>query len=379
MHTPAEATNNGSTPCTSVCSGAPSIRKAKLGGRANWPPTSAAPRWLTALPPASNAKTSASRPTTLTINRSADAAGLSYWAGQFAHGVTNEDLIAGFVGSPEYFAHAANSSLAVSAQLADDTGESNSDGLTNDPTIAGKLIDTTTITSFTAVVELNTSGSVTKSTDLKSVLQADGTFSLGLDEIANIFGFNQTPPASTVNGQHTVTLQAGDAAGNTASLDVSFTLDEEPPTIALTGPADGQATGDNVTVTGQVSNAVSGVAGLHAAVDSGPPADVTVDAGGHFSFTTQLSLDGSADGPHVVHFVATDVAGNVSPSADYHFTLQSSKPAIVIDNTAGQTVNQSFPVTGQATNLAGGTFTLQAALDNGSFTAVSLESRLLSR
>jgi hypothetical protein len=38
------------------------------------------------------------------LGRSPDAAGLNYWVDEFVnHGQTNEDLVAGFVGSPEYF------------------------------------------------------------------------------------------------------------------------------------------------------------------------------------------------------------------------------------------------------------------------------------
>ena len=38
------------------------------------------------------------------LGRSADDAGLAYWLTQFAHDETNEDVIAGFTGSAEYYA-----------------------------------------------------------------------------------------------------------------------------------------------------------------------------------------------------------------------------------------------------------------------------------
>jgi hypothetical protein len=37
------------------------------------------------------------------LGRAADAGGLDYWLGQFADGKTNEDVIAGFTGSAEYY------------------------------------------------------------------------------------------------------------------------------------------------------------------------------------------------------------------------------------------------------------------------------------
>ncbi len=37
------------------------------------------------------------------LGRTADAGGLAYWLKQFAGGTTNEDVIAGFTGSAEYY------------------------------------------------------------------------------------------------------------------------------------------------------------------------------------------------------------------------------------------------------------------------------------
>ena len=37
------------------------------------------------------------------LGRAADSGGLTYWLQQFAAGATNEDVIAGFTGSAEYY------------------------------------------------------------------------------------------------------------------------------------------------------------------------------------------------------------------------------------------------------------------------------------
>ena len=37
------------------------------------------------------------------LGRAADSGGLNYWLNAFLHGSTNENLIGGFVGSPEYY------------------------------------------------------------------------------------------------------------------------------------------------------------------------------------------------------------------------------------------------------------------------------------
>ncbi|MGH7136619.1 MAG: DUF4214 domain-containing protein, partial [Pirellulales bacterium] len=134
------------------------------------------------------------------LNRSADADGLSYWVGQFAHGLTNEDLIAGFVGSPEYFAHAANSTLALSAHLTDDTGVSNTDGITSDPTVAGKIADTTYVTSLLAGFDVAAAdGYVNVLANLKS----DDSFSFSAAQLATIF---RPGAPGLADGSHTLHL-----------------------------------------------------------------------------------------------------------------------------------------------------------------------------
>src|SRR5205085_3320223 len=42
------------------------------------------------------------------LGRAPDANGLSYWVTQMQHGLTDEQLEAGFVGSPEFYLHAGN-------------------------------------------------------------------------------------------------------------------------------------------------------------------------------------------------------------------------------------------------------------------------------
>src|SRR5262249_37306129 len=72
---------------------------------------------------------------------------------------------------------------------------------------------------------------------------------------------------------------------------------------------------------GTVTDSLSGVASMKAAVDTGALSSMTVGAGGVFEYTTTLPLDGSANGPHVVHFRATDRASNAA-ALDFAFTLQ---------------------------------------------------------
>jgi hypothetical protein len=94
----------------------------------------------------------------------------------------------------------------------------------------------------------------------------------------------------------------------------------------------------NITVTGQVTDNLSGVASLQAQQDNGDFTAVAFDGAGHFSFMTMLPMDSSAAGSHTVHFRATDSAGNVSPLVDESFTLMAGgfQPGL-----AGWTVAES--------------------------------------
>src|SRR5262249_10186007 len=80
---------------------------------------------------------------------------------------------------------------------------------------------------------------------------------------------------------------------------------------------------DDVAVTGSVTDDLSGVEKLQEQMDSGSSQTVVLDSAGEFSIPTDLPTDGSADGPHTVHLIATDRAGNVTNAID-SFTLDTS-------------------------------------------------------
>ena len=101
--------------------------------------------------------------------------------------------------------------------------------------------------------------------------------------------------------------------------------------VTYTAPAPGSTTDTN-TVAGKVTD-VGGVASLVGQVDSGQSFAVTVDAAGNFSFATSLLLNGTDDGPHTVHLIATDKAGNVSGTFDDSFVLDTT-PVLADPNLA---------------------------------------------
>src|SRR5262249_43786197 len=120
-------------------------------------------------------------------------------------------------------------------------------------------------------------------------------------------------------GVNVLQVQATDQFGSVVTTSVQVSLDTQPPQVTILSPAPGLLTDQNVTVTGRVTDNLSGVASLQAQVDSGPLSNVTFDASGNYNFMTSLATDGSADGVHTVHLRGTDRAGNVSSFTDVSF------------------------------------------------------------
>jgi RHS repeat-associated protein len=183
------------------------------------------------------------------------------------------------------------------------------------------------------------------------------------------------PLDGSADGSHTVRLRATDHVGNVSTpLAYTFTLDTTAPVVSVSGPAAGITFRTEPTVTGQATDALSGVASLAAAVDGGAFAPVALDPAGSFSFTPTLPLDGSADGHHVVHFQAADRAGNVSAVTNLAFTLDTTPPVVSISSPAAGLTFQTDPtVIGQATDALSGVASLAAAVDTGAFAPVALD------
>ena len=120
---------------------------------------------------------------------------------------------------------------------------------------------------------------------------------------------------SLSNASHTITAVARDAAGNSATATVSFTVsnvtpDKTPPAVSITAPANNATVSASITVSANATDNI-GVAGVQFKVDGNnvgapiksQPFAATLD-------TTTLS-----NGTHSLSAVATDTAGNPATSA----------------------------------------------------------------
>ncbi|WP_437439205.1 Ig-like domain-containing protein [Enterobacter hormaechei] len=147
-----------------------------------------------------------------------------------------------------------------------------------------------------------------------------------------------TLPASEVqalaNGEHTLTVNVSDKAGNGSSTTADFTVDTAAPVVTINTVA-----GDDILNTSEQGQAqiISGQANGAAAGDV-----VTVTVGGK-TFTGVVQADGSwsvgvpasvigalGEGSHSISVAVTDAAGNTG-SATHGITLSGNPPEFTLD------------------------------------------------
>ncbi|MEG5548519.1 Ig-like domain-containing protein [Enterobacter wuhouensis] len=147
-----------------------------------------------------------------------------------------------------------------------------------------------------------------------------------------------TLPASEVqamaNGEHSLTVNVSDKAGNGSSTTADFTVDTAAPVVTINTVA-----GDDILNTSEQGQAqiISGQASGAAAGDV-----VTVTVGGQ-TFTGVVQADGSwsvgvpasvigalGEGSHAISVSVTDAAGNTG-SATHGITLSGNPPEFTID------------------------------------------------
>jgi len=261
----------------------------------------------------------------------------------------------------------------VTAALKNDTGSSATDGITSNDTISGSVVDSLAITHLEAGFDTATPSQFVNVT---SDLAANGTFTLSPSQLTQVAG------GTLAEGSHVLHLEATDTAGHVSSIfNVSFTLATSAPkeTAGLADDTGSSAT-DGITtvdtITGNVTDAVA-IAHLKVGFDATTSAhfvDVTtaLSANGTFTLSSaQLAAVAGgtlANGPHVLHVQATDIAGNFR-TTNVTFTLDTTPPHL----TAGLTDDTGSSSTDRITSnpAISGTVTdslhvvsLLAGLDN---------------
>jgi hypothetical protein len=147
--------------------------------------------------------------------------------------------------------------------------------------------------------------------------------------------------SSSDNGAHTLTASAYDAAGNTASLSISVTVniptaDTTPPTVSITSPASGTTytSAQTVTISASASDNV-GVSGVRF-YDNGAlvSTDTSAPYAHNWSFTS------ANNGTHSWTATAYDAAGNLASA------IKSLNVNIAVADTTPPTVSITSPASG---------------------------------
>ncbi len=123
------------------------------------------------------------------------------------------------------------------------------------------------------------------------------------------------------DGDHTVTAEATDDAGQTASDQISVTVDntDDPPSVTITNPSDGETVSGTVTVTADASDDGS-VSQVDFLVDG---SSIGTDSDGSDGWSVDWNTENYADGDHTVTAEATDDAGQTA----------SDQISVTVDNT----------------------------------------------
>ena len=219
---------------------------------------------------------------------------------------------------------------ALSIGLVLDTGSSASDGITSNPAIKGTGQPSTVVT-------------------IK-----EGSTTLGTPTADSTGAWSYTP-TGLLDGAHTLSAFQTDAAGNTGTAALSFTLDKTAPAVGIALISDtGSSSADGIT-----SNpAINGTGQANTVVTLKEGATVlgttTADDTGTWSFTPA----GVGDGAHTLTVAQADLAGNTG-TATLSFTLDTTAPtlsmALVLDTGSsasdGITSNPAIKGTGQPSTV----------------------------
>ncbi len=191
----------------------------------------------------------------------------------------------------------------------------------------------------------------------------------------DVFSPYSAPVDVTAVGSHTLSFRATDNAGNTSDVKSStFTVvappteDTTPPEVTATVAGDKDAEGNYIgkaTVTLAATDAGSGV----------DTVEYQLDGGAYTAYSAPVEV--AAAGEHMLHYRATDKAGNVSEVGMASFTVvaagDTTPPQVVAGVTGNMNADWTYAgsatVTLTATDADSGVASVEYSLDGAAFTA----------
>jgi RHS repeat-associated protein len=239
--------------------------------------------------------------------------------------------LAGNISTNSYSVTVAVDKVApvITAQLASDTGASNSDKITFTPTITGTITDASQIAGFKASFD-----GINYVNILPQKL-ADGTFTLDKTQLTTVAG------KPLVDGNYTIHLIATDEFGNASqNYDLAFVLDTTitvPANLKLAiGSDTGASTSDNITKINTPTITGTGDIGATVKINDGSVVvgQATVGTNGIWQIVTSALTNGS----HSLTATATDIAGNISTaSTPLNLVIDALLPQLTLTTPLTQT------------------------------------------
>ncbi|MEQ9868860.1 Ig-like domain-containing protein [Pectobacterium odoriferum] len=142
---------------------------------------------------------------------------------------------------------------------------------------------------------------------------------------------------SLVDGQHTITVTAVDAAGNVGTTPITFTSDLTPPAITLTTPFDNGYLSivEAGTLLGRTLSGNAGDAVNVTVTFGGENLSTTISGGVWTATLTPTQLSQLADGTHNIVITATDAVGNSTTLNSQAILAVQASPTLAITAFAG--------------------------------------------
>jgi large repetitive protein len=183
--------------------------------------------------------------------------------------------------------------------------------------------------------------------------ESGSSFSCRLDDAA--FAPCGSPRSFTglADGLHTFVVKPIDQAGNPGTeTKYSWTIDTVAPTATITGPPSDPSN--------DTSPSFSFIAS-----DSGSEFACKLDGGGFENCASPKNYPALAEGSHTFAVRATDPAGNIGPSDDYTWTIDTAAPTATITDTPSDPSNVTSPTFSFSATESGSTFS--CSIDGGAF------------
>lgn len=172
---------------------------------------------------------------------------------------------------------------------------------------------------------------------------------LGAEDTSSPYGVTWDTTSAS-DGAHTLAAIARDAAGNvTTATAVTVTVDNSPPSVAISTPAANAMLGGAVTISAGASDS-SGIVGVQFVIDGVPLG--AEDTSAPYSAVWDTAAVG--DGPHAITAVARDNAGKTTVSAAVSVVVDNTPPAVAITApAAGTTVSGAITISADASDSSG--------------------------